>query len=106
MRSFGAIWISIQDLSGSWCVKGTGESTLVGAHRSLLCITNIRRNLEDLENSCQLKANDISTIQGPRGLGGLKKKAWTNFSFGGGEGGHPLEFLFNFSKVTENAFKR
>ena len=44
----------IQDLSGSWCIKGTGESTLAGAHHSLLYITNVRRNLEDLESSCQL----------------------------------------------------
>lgn len=34
-------------------------------------------------------------------MGALKKNAWTKF--GGGGGWHAWEFLFNFSKVTENA---
>ena len=55
---------------------------------SLLCITNIRRNLEDLENSCQLKANanDISTIQGQGAAsfwlgGGAKDESVNEFFF-------------------------
>ena len=49
--------------------------------------------------------------QGPRSKflsgGGevLKKNVWAKcFFWGGGRGGRAWEFLFNFSKVTENAF--
>ena len=40
-------------------------------------------------------------FEGWGGGGGLKKSVWTKCFFGGG---HAWEFLFYFSKVTENAF--
>ena len=46
-------------------------------------------------------------IQGPRSKfssGGAKEECVKeNFFLGQGGGGHACEFLFNFSKVTENA---
>ena len=36
-------------------------------------------------------------------VGGLKKNAWRKILGGGTGGGHACGFLFNFSKVTENA---
>ena len=38
------------------------------------------------------------------GGGGAKEERVDEFFCGGGGEGHPSEFLFNFSKVTENAF--
>ena len=45
-------------------------------------------------------------ILGPRSKfssGGAKEECVNENFFGGGRGGHACGFLFNFSKVTENA---
>ena len=50
-------------------------------------------------------ANELMNSQGPRSKfssGGAKEECEKE-NFGGGGGGHACGFLFNFSKVTENA---